>query len=118
MEKSSEEYSPIVCKMCALYLMDKCYKKHWWFHLVRDPLVWGMKYLAWCNGIDARKHGVRKTRCKGCIRFMKEELMQKSPTFNFLNKYIGPRFQNIRNPMLNEEDVTEGKKLAKEAMED
>jgi|WetSurMetagenome_2_1015567.scaffolds.fasta_scaffold15957_4 hypothetical protein len=110
----NKENSLIECKICGIYMVEKCYKKHWWFHIVRDPLVWGMKYLAWCNGIDAKKYSVCQTRCKGCIRFIKAELTEKSPTFNFLNTFIGPWFSNIRNPMLTDDDINDAKRLADE----
>ncbi len=115
---NNKELKPIVCKGCALMLAMKCYEQHWWFHIVRDPLVWGMRFLGWVNHIDAYKHPVKKSECKGCIRFLKAELEQKSPTFNFLNKFIGPRFANLRNGMLTKEDITKAKLIATEAMTD
>ncbi len=113
----NKEYKPIVCKGCALMLAIKCYEKNWWFHIVRDPLVWGMRFLGWVNGIDAYKHPVKKSECKGCIRFLKAELEQKSKTFNFLNQFIGPRFANYRNGMLSDEDIKAAKVYAEEAMQ-
>lgn len=83
---------------------------------MRDPLILGMRFLSWCNHIDLRHHAVRKTRCRNCVRFMKAELTEKSPTFNFLNRFIGPLFSSIRDPMLTEDDFKEGKRLAAEAM--
>ncbi len=115
---SKKEFKPIVCKGCALMLAIKCYEKHWWFHIVRDPLVGGMRFLGWVNGIDAYKHPVKKSECKGCIRFLKAELEQKSKTFNYLNQYIGPRFSNIRNNMLSEEELKAAKDFATEAMKE
>ncbi len=112
---SNKDLKPIVCKGCALMLAMKCYEQHWWFHIMRDPLVWGMRFLGWINHIDAYKHPVKKSECKGCIRFLKAELEQKSSTFNFLNKFIGPRFANLRNGMLSEEDLKEAKKIAAES---
>ncbi len=117
-EEKTIELSPIVCKNCALMLAMSCYEKHWWFKLIREPLIWGMRYLAWWNKIDINKHGVRKTGCKNCIRFMKAELEEKSPTFNFLNRFIGPWFGDMRNGMLTEEEKAEAKRIAQEAMTD
>ncbi|MDR1938149.1 MAG: hypothetical protein LBQ73_06610 [Tannerellaceae bacterium] len=111
-----KEAPPVQCHGCALMLAMRCYEKHWWFHLVRDPLVWGMYFLAFSHGIDAKKHVVRKTFCKGCIRFMKAELEMKSPTFNFLNRFIGPWFAHTRNNMLTKKEMEEAKRFAQEAM--
>jgi len=107
----------VTCKGCALMLAMRCYEKHWWFHIVRDPLVWGMKFLAWVHGIRADRYLVTKRVCKGCLRFTKAELEQKSPTFNFLNRFIGPWFKDVRGGIISEEDKKEARKLAEEAME-
>ncbi len=111
------EASPVVCKNCALLLIRRCYEKHWWFRLVREPLVWGMRILAWRNGIDARRHEVSNPECHGCVRFMKAELEERSDVFIFLNRYIGPRFKTLRDSMLTREDFDEAKRRARERME-
>jgi hypothetical protein len=100
--------SPIVCKNCALMLARIVYRRHWWFPLVREPLVMGMRILAWWNGIDARKHAARSPGCAGCLRFMKADLEEKSPTFRRLNGWIGDYFSRLRNARLTQEEL-EGK---------
>jgi hypothetical protein len=112
----AQELSPVVCKNCALLLVRMCYGKHWWFRLVREPLVWGMRILAWRNGIDARKHGVSNPECHGCVRFMKAELEEKSPTFRFLNDLVGTWFCDFRNSMLSQAQLDEAKRHAQEMM--
>src|SRR5208282_1525596 len=109
--------SPIVCKNCALLLIRRCYGRHWWFRVIREPLVWGMRILAWRNGIYARSHGVRNPECRGCVRFMKAELEEKSDIFIVLNKHIGPRFKLLRDSTLSREDFDEAKHRARERME-
>jgi hypothetical protein len=47
------------------------YRRHWWFSLVREPLLLGVRILAWRHGIDARNHKVNNPECHGCIHFMK-----------------------------------------------
>lgn len=106
---------PIICKNCALMLARIVYKRHWWFPLVREPLLFGMRILAWRHRIDARKHAVRNPECKGCIRFMKSELEEKSATFRFLNDRIGNRFSNLRNARLTRAELDEAKRFAREA---
>jgi hypothetical protein len=113
----TQELPPIVCKSCALLMVRLCYGKHWWFRLVREPLVLGMRILALWNGIDARSHVVSNPECHGCVRFMKAELEEKSPTFRFLNCLIGQRFGDIRNAMLTQEELDVAKRHAKEMME-
>jgi len=108
--------SPIICKNCALMLARIVYQRHWWFPLVREPLVLGMCILAWHHHIDAKRHPVRNPECAGCIRFMKAELEEKSPTFRFLNNLIGEHFSNLRNSRLTQAELDEAKRFAREAM--
>lgn len=106
----------IVCKNCALLLARIVYQRHWWFPLVREPLVMGMRILAIRHRIDARLHQVRDPACSGCIRFMKAELEERSPTFRFINDRIGEHFSRLRNGRLTQEELDEAKRFAKEAM--
>jgi hypothetical protein len=112
----SRELSPVVCKNCVLLLVRHCYGKHWWFRLVREPLVCGMRILARWHGIDARRHAVINPECHGCVRIMKAELEEKSPAFRFLNGYIGPWFRTLRDSMLTQEELDEAKRHAEEMM--
>jgi hypothetical protein len=108
--------TPVTCKNCALMLARIVYRRHWWFPLVREPLVLGMRILALRHRIDARRHVVRNPECRGCIRFMKAELEEKSPTFRFLNNRIGEHFSNLRNSRLSQAELEEAKRFAREAM--
>lgn len=112
----STNYSPIVCRNCALLLARIVYQRHWWFPLLREPLLMGMRILAWRHRIDARRHKVRNPSCNGCIRYMKAELEEKSPTFRFLNARIGDHFSRLRNASLTGAELAEAKRFANEAM--
>ncbi len=108
--------SPIICKNCALMLAQIVYQRHRWFPLVREPLILGMRMLAHFHRIDARRHVVRNPECKGCIRFMKAELEEKSATFRFLNNLLGEHFSNLRNARLTQAEQEAAKRFAREAM--
>jgi len=84
--------------------------------MVREPLVLGMRLLARWNRIDPGRHVVRNPECRGCIRFVKAELEEKSPTFRFLNDRIGERFTKLRNARLSQAELDEAKRFAKEVM--
>ena len=114
----TQEISHIVCKNCASRLAEWCYAQHWWFRLIREPLLMGMRSMAWWHGIDARKHGVRNPECHGCIRFMKNELEEKSSTFRFLNEHLGKKVNKLRDSMLTQQQLDEAKRYAREAMEE
>lgn len=84
--------------------------------MVREPLVGGMRILAWWNRIDARNHAVDNPECYGCVRFMKAELEEKSPAFCLLNNRIGPWFRTMRDSMLTQAELGEAKRHALEMM--
>jgi hypothetical protein len=110
----TQELSHVVCKNCAARLAKWCYERYWWFRLVREPLLLGMRILARWHGIDARTHKVRNDECHGCVRFMKAELEAKSPVFRFFNKCIGKKVSKLRNSMLTQEELDEAKRYARE----
>jgi len=112
----TQEPSPVVCKNCVILLIKRCYGRHWWFRLVREPLIYGMRILAWWNRIDARHHAVNNSECHGCVRFMKAELEEKSHAFRMLNGRIGPWFRTIRDSMLTQAELDEAKRHAQEMM--
>ncbi len=104
------------CKSCTLYLMRKCYARKWWFPVLREPLLLGMRILARWHGINVRNYAAKNPHCKGCIRFMKNELQQQSPLFNKLNHFIGPRFKKLAGSALTDEEKAEALKLARQHM--
>jgi hypothetical protein len=116
MTATPDRFSPIICKNCALLLARIAYQRTWWFPVVREPLLVGMRILARYHGIDARSHGVRNPECHGCIRFMKAELEELSATFRFLNNRIGTRFSALRDARLSLAERDEAKRIAREAM--
>lgn len=116
MSKTPATVSPVVCKNCALMLARLVCRRHWWFPLLREPLLWGMGILAWRHGIDARTHDVANPECRGCIRFMKAELEEKSPTFRVLNDLIGKTFSTVRDSRVTPAERDEAKRFAKKAM--
>ena len=112
----TQELSPVVCKNCVILLIKRCYGKHWLFRLVREPLVSGMRILAWWNRIDARRHAMSNPECHGCVRFMKAELEEKSLVFRILNGRIAPWFRTMRDSMLTQAELDEAKRYAQEMM--
>ena len=117
MSGTPTQLSPVVCRNCALMLARIVCRRYWWFPLVREPLLLGMRVLAWRHGIDARSHGVSNPECRGCIRFMKAELEDKSPTFRVLNNLVGTRFTTLRDTRITQAERDEAKRFAREAMD-
>lgn len=103
------------CRGCAAYLLRTCCKRHPWFRLVREPLAFGMRALAWLNGIKVQRQALSAQSCDRCIRYMKTELQEKSLTFRLLNAIIAPWFGKLRNSMLTPEEFEEARRIAREA---
>jgi hypothetical protein len=108
--------SVVVCKNCVLLLVRIVYQRHWWFPLLREPLLFGMRWLSFWHRIDPESHPVYNSECKGCVRFMKGELEEKSPVFRLLNNSIGKKFTLLRDASLTEAELAEAKRYAREAM--
>jgi hypothetical protein len=70
--------------------------------------------MAWWHNIDATMYKVEKSECRGCVRFMKNELKIKSPTFRFLNSIINPIFNFLRDRFVTKEEKAEAKRFAAE----
>ena len=111
--KNGEKY--VVCNNCTILLVKLCYQRVWWFRLMREPLLLGMRLLSWRHGINPRDYRVRTESCHGCIRFMKESLKEKSPTARWLNDRINPVFNRIRDSIVTQDEVGESKRFAREA---
>lgn len=80
-----------------------------------EPLLFGMRIMAWWHKIDARRYPVGNPACKGCIRFMKNELKQKSPTFRWLNDRFNPVFNRWRDSYVTSTEKAEARKFAETA---
>ncbi|MDR1578474.1 MAG: nitroreductase [Deltaproteobacteria bacterium] len=108
--------SPTSCRICMIQLIRLTYQKYWWFPIIREPLVWGMRVLAWVNRLPVKSYAAANPECHGCLRFIKAELEARSATFRFFNRFIGPRFQAIRDPRLDPAEVAEAKAKAEAMM--
>lgn len=103
------------CNTCTWGLVRLCYGRAPWFRLVREPLVLGMSAMAWWHGIDRQRGGRGNPDCAGCVRYMKLQLKEKSPTFHMLNALIDPVFNRIRNSIVTNEEIEEARRFARTA---
>jgi hypothetical protein len=112
-EVSSRNIS--VCNICTFRLVNLCYQRAWWFRMIREPLLLGMRIMAWWHEIDPRRYRVRNPDCYGCIRFMKNALKEKSFAFRLLNRGVDPVFNSVRNSLLTHQEIEEARSYAREA---
>jgi len=111
--ENGEKYA--ICNTCTILLVKLCFQRVWWFRLMREPLLLGMRLLSWWHMIKPRDYRVRTESCYGCIRYMKESLQEKSIVARQLNDLINPVFNRIRDSILTQEEIRESKRFAREA---
>lgn len=75
-----------------------------------------MRIMARWYGIDPRHYEVRKEECRGCIRFMKNALKERSSVFRALNFVINPVFNVFRNALVSKEEIAEARMKARQNM--
>ena len=106
-----------VCNTCTIRLVQLCYEKTWWFRIVREPLVMGMRVLGCVYGVDPEEYEVRSEECRNCIRFLKTGLKDKSGLFRWLNGLIDPIFNRIRDSIVSDQELQESRDLARARQE-
>ena len=113
---SGQEKRRAECNMCTIQLVELCYERTWWFRIFREPLVYGMRLMAWLHNIDPGEYEVRTEKCYGCLRFIKNELKEKSPLFRVLNGIINPVFNIIRDSIVTKDEKEQARIYANEAI--
>lgn len=104
-----------VCNTCTIKLVYTAYSRAPWFRLVREPLRYGMVVMGWWHRIDPGQYRAYTGSCRGCIRFTKTGLKERSALFRWLNGRINPLFDRILGSIVTEEEVAAAKRYAREA---
>jgi len=100
------------CKICTIRLEQLCYERAWWFRAFREMLATGIRGFAFAYGIRAESHPVRSPLCHRCLRFRKNTLKSRSPLFNWLDGYLNPVFNRVRDSLLSSEEKEFARGLA------
>ena len=103
------------CGTCTIRLVDLAYRRAPWFRLVREPLRAGMIALSRWHGIDPAAYAVRSEACRGCLRFHKAALKERSRLFRLLNRLVNPVFDALLERIVGSGSVVEAKAHARKA---
>lgn len=103
------------CKICTIHLERLCYQRAWWFRAFREVLASGIRIFAFVYGIRAEQHTMRSPMCKSCLRFRKNLLKDKSDLFNWLDGYLNPVFNRLRDSLLSDAEKEFARRLAQQA---
>lgn len=104
-----------VCNTCTLRLVTIAYERRPTFRLLREPIRLVMRIFAMAYRIDPHEYDVRTPKCRGCVRFYKSALKERSPLFRRLNDAVNPFFDRQLEMVVTEEEVKMAKAYARRA---
>jgi hypothetical protein len=114
-EVSERWRSTTSCKICTIHLEMLCYRRAWWFRGFREILASGIRIFAVAYFIRPTEYNVRSPMCYKCIRFCKNALKERSPLFNWLDSYLNPMFNRVRDSLLTPKELDDARALARRA---
>jgi len=103
------------CRICTIQLESLCYRRAWWFRAFRELLATGIRLFAVVYWIRPRDYLARAPMCYKCLRFRKNALKARSPLFNWLDAYLNPLFNRVRDSLLTPEELERARRLARRA---
>jgi hypothetical protein len=103
------------CKICTIHLESLCYRRAWWFRAFRELLATGIRLFAIAYWIRPRDYLARSPMCHKCLRFRKNALKARSPFFNWLDGYLNPMFNRVRDSLLTTVELERARDLARRA---
>ena len=101
------------CKICTIHLESLCYKRAWWFRAFRELLATGIRLFALAYWLRPQDYLARSPMCYKCLRFRKNALKQCSPLFNWLDGYLNPMFNRVRDSLLTMQELEHARALAR-----
>ncbi len=103
------------CKICTIRLETHCYQRAWWFRIFREILASGICVFAIAYLIRPKDYSARSPMCFKCIRFRKNALKRRSDLFNWLDSYLNPMFNRVRDSLLTAKELEDARTLARRA---
>jgi len=103
------------CKLCTINLEKLCYQRAWWFRIFRSVLAAPVHVWSWWHPVDPKLYLPRSRACHGCLRFRKNVLKEESRLFHWLDSYMNPFFNYVRDSLLTEAERDEARRAAQEA---
>lgn len=101
------------CRICTISLEEICYRRAWWFRLFREVLATGIRLFAVLYRLRADDHPPRSPDCHRCLRFRKNTLKERSRLFSWLDAYLNPLFNRVRDSLLTEAELERARALAR-----
>jgi hypothetical protein len=105
----------LTCKMCTIRLERLCYQRRWWFRIFRETLATGIRVFALVYRIRPDDYKTRSPACHDCIRFRKNALKDRSAVFRWLDGYLNPLFNRVRDSLLTPQELQAARDYALKA---
>ena len=103
------------CKICTIRLETLCYQRAWWFRVFREILAGGIRHFRY--RLSHSPEGL--SRALADVFQMhsvpQERLKERSALFNWLDSYLNPMFNHVRNSLLTAEELENARALARRA---
>ncbi len=103
------------CGLCTIRLEKLCSQRAWWFGPFRATLALGVELFALLLGVNPDEDRTRSPMCRRCIRFRKNAVRARSRAFAWLDGYLNPLFNRVRDSLLDPEELTAARQLARQA---
>ncbi|QGM44288.1 hypothetical protein [Methylocystis heyeri] len=103
------------CKICTIQLESLCYQRAWWFRAFRELLATGIRLFAIAYRVEPKEYLARSPMCFRCLRFRKNALKLNSPLFDWLDGYLNPMFNRVRDSLLTTDELERARLLARRA---
>ena len=103
------------CKLCTISLEQLCYQRAWYFRGFRNTLAAVVHIWSWWHPVDPALYQPRAKVCHGCLRFRKNVLKEESRLFRWLDGYVNPVFNHVRDSLLSAEERETARRYAQSA---
>lgn len=105
------------CRLCTRHIVGVCRGKSLPFTLTEALLAACVRTAALLLGIRMDEAVAHTPRCRGCMRFTRNALRQKSPVFARLDRLVNSFFTMYCERLCPEKELTMAKSMAAEFME-
>jgi hypothetical protein len=103
------------CGLCTIRLERLCYRRAWWFRPFRTILATGVELFALVLRVRPTEGLDRSAACRRCIRFRKNAVKLRSRLFAWLDQYVNPLFNRVRDSLLTPEELASARLVARAA---
>ena len=111
----AEMPKPPTCGLCTIRLEQLCYRRAWWFRPFRTVLAAGVEVFAMVHRVSPDDDRTRSPMCRRCIRFRKNAVRSQSRLFAWLDGYVNPLFNRVRDSLLEPKELAAARELARQA---